>query len=259
MNRSRAFRRGAWRLRVLILLSLLFAGFVSTRALSAEPCTVPAFSAAGTQDRLPPGWQPWILSRFKRETEYRLVEEEGVRVVEAHADRSASGLTTHLHLDPRVCRHLSWRWRIEAPIAEADLRKAAKDDAPARVFVVFEGDRKRFDFQERFFSAKIKLVTGEDLPYATLTYSWNDRLPAGSIFESPHTSRIRSIVLDNGGAPLGQWVAVKRDLVADFRAAFNEEPGDILSISLLTDGDNTRQTARAWYGDIALQAAAGQP
>ena len=44
-------------------------------------------------------------------------------------------------------------------------------------------------------------------------------------------------------------------MVEDYQRAFGEAPGDIVGIGVMTDTDNTRSRARAYYGDITLHAA----
>jgi hypothetical protein len=39
---------------------------------------------------------------------------------------------------------------------------------------------------------------------------------------------------------------------ADFEKVFGEAPGNLVAIAIMTDADNTRGEARAWYGDIRL-------
>ncbi|MFM6923226.1 MAG: DUF3047 domain-containing protein, partial [Polynucleobacter victoriensis] len=41
-------------------------------------------------------------------------------------------------------------------------------------------------------------------------------------------------------------------LSKDFRAAFNEMPGKVVGLGLLTDTDNTKTQVDAIYGDIEL-------
>jgi hypothetical protein len=58
------------------------------------------------------------------------------------------------------------------------------------------------------------------------------------------------IVMQSGRSRAGQWITETRDLAADFRAAFGDDPPDIVGVALATDTDNTGETATAWYGDI---------
>ena len=62
------------------------------------------------------------------------------------------------------------------------------------------------------------------------------------------TPVVREPTRERGGA---------RDVIvpipADFRLAFGEEPGPLTSIAVMTDSDNSRASARAWYGPVELK------
>ena len=51
------------------------------------------------------------------------------------------------------------------------------------------------------------------------------------------------------------WQKLSRDVLADYRRAFKEEPGRLLSYGVMSDTDNTGETVEAWYGEISFQAA----
>jgi hypothetical protein len=69
------------------------------------------------------------------------------------------------------------------------------------------------------------------------------------------TDRVRKIVLDAGPGAARRWREHRRNLAEDYRQAFGEAPGRLLSVAVLTDADNTRQTALAWYGPIEFLPA----
>jgi hypothetical protein len=54
---------------------------------------------------------------------------------------------------------------------------------------------------------------------------------------------------------VGQWQHHQRDVLADFRRVFGEEPGPITSVALMTDTDNTRSRLTAWYGPLQMELA----
>ena len=60
------------------------------------------------------------------------------------------------------------------------------------------------------------------------------------------------IVLQSGPDQVGRWVAEKRDIYADYKKAFGVEPTRISGVAIMTDSDNTGESARAWYGDIVF-------
>ena len=58
------------------------------------------------------------------------------------------------------------------------------------------------------------------------------------------------VVASSGAEAVGSWQELSRDVAADFRRAFNEEPGRLLAYGVMSDTDNTGETVEAWYGDI---------
>jgi hypothetical protein len=83
-------------------------------------------------------------------------------------------------------------------------------------------------------------------------YIWENRAPVGTVIENLHTSRIRMIVADSGAANLRTWREQRRNVYADYRRAFGEEPPRVRSIGIMTDSDNTGADVEAYYGDIAF-------
>ena len=242
------------------LVAALVAGCASAPVTntSETPATVAlphvrSFSGHTPGDTLPPGWQPWILSSFKRPTEYRLINQQGKTVVRARARASASGLVHPLALDPAAYPLLNWRWKVDALIRKADNTKKHLEDAPVRLVVSFDGNMEKLSPQDRTFFSNIRLLTGQQLPYATLMYIWENRAPRETVIPNRHTSRIRMIVAESGRDRLGQWQEVTRNVVEDYRRAFGEAPGKITAVAIMTDTDNTGDYAHAWYGDIMFR------
>jgi Protein of unknown function (DUF3047) len=214
---------------------------------------VTEFSTAAPGTGLPGGWKIWTLARFKKPTAYDLIKKDGATVVEARADNSASALLHGLNnLDPSEHRELMWRWKIEELIKNQDNTKSATEDAPVRLVVRFGGDTAKLDISERIFSAQVKAVTGQELPYATLMYIWARNSPVETVITSRFTERIKMVVAESGPAKVGEWQDVRRDIYEDFKRAYGEEPGPITGIGIMTDTDNTGEKTRSWYGDIRL-------
>ena len=220
---------------------------------------VARFSRRAAGGELSSNWQPYTLVPSKPRTEYKLVSTDRGVALEANADKSASGIVRRIRMDPRDHRMLEWRWRVRNLIPGADKRIASADDSPARLIVSFHGDARKLDFEERTKFRLARAISGQSLPYATLMYVWSNQYPVGTVIVNPHTERVRSIVVASGAEGVGQWRSYRRDVLADYRNAFSEEPGDIVAVGLMTDADNTRQKASCAYGDITfLRAAAEQ-
>ena len=99
------------------------------------------------------------------------------------------------------------------------------------------------------------MFAGIEVPHSTLIYVWDTSQPPGSVFHIPETSRVRYLVVESGPENLGQWRSYERDFHADFALAYPDEvPGNVTSVGITTDSNNTNSRAQAWYGDIAFEA-----
>lgn len=211
---------------------------------------VKSFSGNPPGDNLPLGWERWILSKLKKPTQYRLVDYEGKTVIRAHAEGAASGLVHRLRLDAETYSVLNWRWKVAGLIPSADNTRRHSEDSPVRVVVSFDGDIDSLPLDDRVFFDNVRLLSGQQLPYAMLMYIWENRAPKERVIPNPHTTRIKMIVVESGRDKVGSWQEVTRNVAADFRRAFGEAPGKITAVGIMTDTDNTGENAHAYYGDI---------
>ena len=229
------------------------AGAGAVAGAPAPVQTVALFSTLATVPS-PDGWSDWRFHITKRPTQYKLVSFGQEQVLEALADSSISGLKYRLDADPRSRPIVEWRWRVDATIAGADVGDRSVDDSPVRLVLAFDGDIDKLPIEDQMFFERVKLLGGQDLPYATLMYVWDNRRAAESLVVNPHTTRIRKIVVESGPGAVRQWRDYRRDIVADFERAYGVPPGRLIGVAVVTDSDNTRQQVRAWYGDIRMLA-----
>ena len=208
------------------------------------------FSANPPGEGLPQHWHPWSLSRFKNPSRYQLVADEtGSAVVKASARATASGLIHYLDVDPRASPVLTWRWKAMDLMPS----RTSADDSPVRIVVSFSGDLDKLPFGDRLFYDNFRLFTGQQLPYAALMYIWGSRTPKENITPNRYTSRIKILVVENGREKLGTWQVISRNVLEDFKRAFGEEPGRIISVGILTETDNGEREMEAYYGDVQFR------
>jgi hypothetical protein len=223
------------------------------QADSPDILEVGTFSAATEGGALPEGWKPLTFKKIDRQTRYRLVKEDGVVVVQAVSEASASGLTREIRVDPREYPVIQWRWKVAALVEKSDVTRKKGDDYPARLYVTFEYDPAKVGLLERARFESIRLLYGQYPPIGALTYIWDGKAPKGTIVPNAYTDRVRMIVLESGGARLNQWITEERNLFDDYKQVFGEEPTRLSGVAVMTDTDDTGESAIAYYGDIVLK------
>ncbi len=224
-----------------------------TTAQAADPW--PPFSKAAPGNTLPADWTRVPFNAKKTPTVYDLVEMDGTVVLHAHAKSSVSMVMREFGADVNQYPMVTWRWKLGTLPKGADNESGSKEDAAARLVLVFEGDRSNLPLRDRTVMEVGDSLSGRTMPFATLMYITSSTAPVGTIISNPHTRRVQMVVASRADEGLGHWQAMTRDVVKDYRAAFNnEEPGKLHAYGVMSDSDNTETEAEAWYGDIQFSA-----
>lgn len=199
----------------------------------------------------------WRLAKLPlvKPTEFQVATVGGVTGVRMDARNAGAALYRPVRVDPETTPLLRWRWRVDRAVDGADIRRKQGDDLPARLYVMFDYPLDRLPLIERSKIQLARSVAGELVPAAALCYVWNADLPAGTALWSPYSNRVRVVVVEGGRGRLGRWLDAERDVAADFRTAFGEQPPAITGIAIGADTDQTGGTARGWFADIAFRAS----
>jgi hypothetical protein len=244
-----------WGVRFALLLTCL--------PVWADDTLLPPFSSASGA-ALPAPWRVVGLPKGKAPlTAMDIAALDGQRVLRL-ASQGSYGTAVHemAPMAPVVLGAgtlLSWRWRLDQPVAGADLSRKEGDDAPLKVCALFDMALDRLGFWERNLLQIARALSGEKLPAATLCYVWDQRLPVASQLPNAFTPRVRYRVLDSAATPLKTWVAHQRDLALDFQHAFgHESPAmpPLVAIGVGADSDNTQGSSLGYVGDIRLTLSA---
>ncbi|MGP4845480.1 DUF3047 domain-containing protein [Marinobacter sp. 1Y8] len=235
---------------VFTLLLLLLTTLPAPAWAEASDQSVPPFSAMTSLDD---GWAPLEFPSIDKLSHYMLVDEDGVQMVQAETDGGASGLIARVSIVPGDRLILRWRWKVSGVYKAGNARKKSGDDYPARIYVAFQFDPDSAGFFERAKRKTAELLYGDALPGNALNYIWANKLPVDEIVTNPFTEQTMMIAVTSGDEEAGQWVTVERDIVADYKAAFGEAPPEIMGIGIMSDSDNTGESATAWYGDIVVE------
>jgi hypothetical protein len=247
------------RLRRLVAAAAAALSFASPAQDQVDPGR---FSGLLAGAPIPAPWSPLLFRNIERHTRYSVVVEDGASVVKAEAERSASGLISRFDqrtVDLKEFPVLRWRWKIAGLVKGADIGAKSGDDYPARVYVTFRYDPERAGAGMRLQYGMARALHGEYPPHAALNYVWDGKAPAGTMVPNAYTARAMMVVVESGALRVGQWVEVERNVYEDYKRAFHEEPPPVSGIALMTDTDQTGESATAWYGDISLRRARQAP
>jgi hypothetical protein len=239
--------------RRLALIGAAAALAASAAVLLAADVAIAAFSTAAPGGALPAGWRTLHVARVPP-SEVALAAEDGATVLRVRSHGTAG--TAAFALPPQgVEATLAWRWKVDRVVGKADLAAKPGDDFAARVYVFFDIPDDAFPFGERLRLKLARLFYGGELPAAAICYVWDNRHPVGTTGWNPYSRRVRTVVVESGAARAGAWVEERRDLGADFRAAFGEAfaaSARLTGIAAGNDTDQTLETVTAWFGDFRL-------
>jgi hypothetical protein len=185
------------------------------------------------------------------------VEDDGTIVVKAVSDRSASGLTRAISISPEQFPVIQWRWKVNNVLQKGDVTSKDGDDYPARLYIAFAFDPDKAGYLDRLEYEAARLIQGKDIPYRAISYIWGNNAPAGTMIPNAYTDKVMMFVVESGAGKLQQWVTERRNVYQDYQKAFGEEPAMISGVAIMTDTDNTGESAIAWYGDIVFRSKQG--
>lgn len=239
----------------VIAATFVFFVFIAAGAYALEDASavvIDRFSGAVGNDGLPQGWKFYALPRKKSPTRYSVREDGSNWFLEAESKESASAIYKELRLDIKKTPILRWRWKIDHTLKKGDERTRDGDDYAGRVYVTFQYEPEKSSFYDRVKRAVAEKVFGIALPGNTVNYIWANKLPKDEAAYNPYTDQVVMIAVESGNRLSGQWVSEERDVYADYRRFFNEDPPEATGIVIMTDTDNTRESTVAFYDEISF-------
>ena len=211
---------------------------------------VGAFSAENNSQTLPDGWEEMTF-RGLDPTEYRLAEVDGRMVVRAHSSRSSSGLIRRKNIDLSEYPVIEWSWKVENILEKGDVYSKDGDDYPARIYVIFDYDLNNLGWGTRNMIRLLRRFYGE-VPARAINYIYASHAETGTVVSNPYTDLVKMIVVDSGEGQTGQWRTYRRNIYEDYISIYGEEPPPVAGLAIMTDSDDTKASATAYFGDICF-------
>ena len=179
---------------------------------------------------VPDGWkrQTWGSPRY----DFRVLVDGPGKVLHLRSENDNSLISKEIAVDVTRFPLLVWRWKIVTLPLGGDSRRAETDDQAAQIYVAFP----------RFPTALRSRIIG---------YVWDTTAPVGTVVKNHASRSVTYVVVRSGDTSLGRWLVEARDVRADYRSIYGEEPGEearVLSVAI--DSNDTRSTAESFVGEI---------
>lgn len=210
------------------------------------------FSGTQPDQTYPAGWEPFSFDKIPNHTNYSLVSDNGATVIKAASNNAASGLIRRINIDPEQYPIVQWRWKIGNLIQKSNVHKKKGDDYPARLYITFAYEPDRLGLFQKMKYKVARLLYG-DIPSAAINYIWARNTPVGTAVDNVYSKYTKMFVVQSGAKHTGQWMVEERNVLQDYIQAFGEQPPMINGVAIMTDTDNTGETATAYYGDILFK------
>ena len=238
-----AVRRQGWRAGCVVSLAFVF--FCTTAASDEQGETADAIGDA-LQDA---GWQLYSDSRWAP-ARFRLTVDGSI---EATTDNSTALIWKKIPEQDAHRPMLHWEWRVDETMAATDITVKGGDDRPMALHVWFMEPPERQTAFQALRAKLLEIVFGFPVHGRVLTYVWGGRGERGDALPNPHIGEDSwMIVLRPGRTPTQEWFAERRDLVADYDAAFGGAPPERGIIAIAADSEDTRSRSRAFVRNITF-------
>jgi hypothetical protein len=183
------------------------------------------------------GW--WMVSYFVvPPTQYSRV---GKGVIKAESLGTRSSLFREVSEKEKSFPILSWKWKISNVVRSAIETRKDRNDAAARVIVVF-GKEKSY-----------RMMEGMEPRGLRIEYLWGSGLPVGQVFNHPSEKLCKVFVLESGEGKANQWVYEERNIRKDYSTAFGTGSGEPVAIGIQTDTDHSNEKVTTYYSEPILK------
>jgi len=86
-----------------------------------------------------------------------------------------------------------------------------------------------------------------------MNYVWANKAKIGRVQENVFTNWVHMVATESGNNKAGIWVTSTANVYESYKEAFEEEPKNITGVAIMTDSDNSKGSATAYYGNIVFK------
>ena len=168
-------------------------------------------------------------------TAYSIGTNKDGNFLKAVADNAASGLGKQIKIDLNKTPYINITWKIEK-------------DLPG----IKENTKKGHDFAARVFA--VKKTGATPLSNRAINYVFSSNNEIGFNSPSPYTKKSVDNVLATTKKNINEWVTVKANVKEDFKKFHNLDVNELDGLAIMSDTDNSKMVAIAYYQNIYFSA-----
>lgn len=197
-------------------------------------------------------WEPLYFPKIENHSSYAITPFDGTSSLMAQSNCSASAMVLkgwfNIYEHPR----LRWRLYVSNIYRKGDSSTKDGDDYPIRLYVMFQFDPEKASFFDKVSYEFAKSLKGKYPPHSSLNYIWANKENAEEIIVSPYSDRAMMIPVARGAKQVGEWVEYSTNMVEDYEKAFGGAPPAMAAIAIMSDSDNTGESAKAYIDYIRI-------
>lgn len=232
---------------LLIAVSLLVI-LTPTWGQEAVVVIVDSWPAPQGEKGVPEGWELKEYQGKVKPGDITILAEGSKKILQLRAEQKSFFLGRQkLSVSMETSPILTWRWKIQAALADADARDSDTDDQPINIYVTFKKGKK----------GKLRAIG----------YLWDNQAPRCSYLIAPaerswwsrQALRIAGVpitwyvILQNGESAAHTWFTESRNLAEDYKQIFGTDyVPDVQSIAVQIDTSTLGGSAQSWVGSIRL-------
>ena len=168
-------------------------------------------------------------------TIYTVGSNENGNFLKAKAENAASGLGKEVKINLDKTPFINITWKIEKDLAG-----------------IKENTKKGHDFAARVFA--VKKTGATPLSNRAINYVFSSNNEIGFSSPSPYTKKSIDKVLATTKDNLNEWVTVKANVKEDFKKFHNLDINELDGLAIMSDTDNSKMEAIAYYQNIYFSA-----
>jgi len=168
-------------------------------------------------------------------TKYSLGKNENGNYLKAISNNAASGIGKDIKINILKNPYINITWKIEKDLSG-----------------IVENSKKGHDYAARVFVIKKTGIT--PLSNKAMNYVFSSNNEINNSWPSPYTKKSIDYVLSTTKKDLNKWVTVKVNVKEHFKKFHNLDIDELDGIAIMTDTDNSKLKAIAYYQNIYFSA-----